>query len=138
MIAISDVAVTVSDANAAAQWWREKLGFETHTIGGPEGHAVMVAPPGERFLIHLCEGIETVDPGNTGSGSLRTSWTLSCIGCRKPGSTSLSLSERKRGEGGPNSGTRTATCSGSWGLHWTLFGRRPTDGRVASNGHGED
>jgi len=68
MIAISDVAVTVTDAMAAARWWNEKLGFETHTIGSPGGHAVLVAPPGERFLIHLCEGIEKVEPGNTGIG----------------------------------------------------------------------
>jgi len=32
----------------------------------PGGHAVMVAPPGERFLLHLCEGIEEAALGSTG------------------------------------------------------------------------
>jgi len=68
MIAVSDVAVTVRDANASAAWWHEKVGFEVHTIGAPGGHAVMVAPPGDRFVLHLCEGIEPVEPGNTGIG----------------------------------------------------------------------
>jgi uncharacterized glyoxalase superfamily protein PhnB len=68
MLAISDVAVTVKDAKASAKWWAEKVGFAVHTVGGPEGHAIMVAPPGERFLLHLCEGFEAVDPGNTGIG----------------------------------------------------------------------
>ena len=68
MIAVSDVAVTVRDANASAAWWHEKVGFEVHTIGAPGGHAVMVAPPGDRFVLHLCQGIEPVEPGNTGIG----------------------------------------------------------------------
>jgi len=66
MLAIADVAVTVSNAKTAAQWWKEKLGFETYTVGQAGGHALMVAPPGERFLLHLCEGFEAVEPGNTG------------------------------------------------------------------------
>jgi catechol 2,3-dioxygenase-like lactoylglutathione lyase family enzyme len=68
MMRMSDVAVTVTDAKSSARWWVEKLGFETHTLGGPGGHAIMVAPPGERFLLHLCEGFEDVEPGNTGIG----------------------------------------------------------------------
>lgn len=66
MLAMADVAVAVRDAGESASWWKEKVGFAVHTIDGPEGHAVMVAPPGERFLLHLCEGFEPVDPGNTG------------------------------------------------------------------------
>jgi len=66
MLVIADVAVTVKDARAAAAWWKDKVGFEVHTIGPPGGHALMVAPPGERFLLHLCEGFEGVEPGNTG------------------------------------------------------------------------
>lgn len=65
MIALADCAVAVSDANEAARWWVEKLGFATHTVGGGE-HAVMVAPPGDRFVLHLCQGVEGVQPGNTG------------------------------------------------------------------------
>lgn len=66
MLTLADVAVTVSDAKAAANWWEEKLGFAVHTIGEPGGHALMVAPPGERFVLHLCEGFEPTEPGNTG------------------------------------------------------------------------
>jgi|SRR5579871_3455559 len=66
MIALADVAVGVSDAKAASTWWEEKLGFSTYTLDGPGGHAVLVAPPGERFLLHLCAGFESVSPGNTG------------------------------------------------------------------------
>jgi catechol 2,3-dioxygenase-like lactoylglutathione lyase family enzyme len=65
-IALADFAVAVSNARASAAWWREKVGFPSHTIDGESGHAVLVAPPGERFLLHLCEGIEPVAPGNTG------------------------------------------------------------------------
>lgn len=66
MLAFADFAVSVKDAEASAQWWQDKLGFRTHTIGTPGGHGVLVAPPGERFLLHLCEGIEPIEPGNTG------------------------------------------------------------------------
>lgn len=65
MLAIADVAVVVSDAKASAQWWKEKVGFAIHTLPG-SAHAVLVAPAGERFILHLCEGLESVDPGNTG------------------------------------------------------------------------
>jgi uncharacterized glyoxalase superfamily protein PhnB len=66
MIRLADFAVTVTDAQAAAQWWQEKLGFGSFTLGEPGSHAIMVAPPGERFLLHLCEKFEDVEPGNTG------------------------------------------------------------------------
>ena len=65
MIALADCAVTVSNATEAARWWTEKLGFAVHRVGGTD-HAVMVAPPGDRFILHLCEGFEPVEPGNTG------------------------------------------------------------------------
>ncbi len=66
MLAFADFSVAVTNARATASWWQEKLGFAVHTVGEPEGHAVVVAPPGERFLLHLCEGFEPVAPGNTG------------------------------------------------------------------------
>jgi predicted enzyme related to lactoylglutathione lyase len=66
MIRLADFAVTVTDAQATARWWQEKLGFGTFTLGKPGTHPIMVSPPGERFLLHLCEGFDTVEPGNTG------------------------------------------------------------------------
>jgi predicted enzyme related to lactoylglutathione lyase len=66
MIALADVAVTVKDAKASAEWWQQKLGFGTHTVGRPGGHAIMVAPPGDRFVLHLCQGFAPPDPGNSG------------------------------------------------------------------------
>lgn len=65
IIALADVAIVVSNAKASARWWKEKLGFATHTIGD-SGHAVLIAPPGERFVLHLCEGIAPLEPGDTG------------------------------------------------------------------------
>jgi len=65
MIAVADVAVVVSNSQKAAAWWSRKLGFATHTIGGA-GHAVLVAPPGDRFILHLCEGFAPLEPGDTG------------------------------------------------------------------------
>ena len=65
MIRVADCAVAVSDAKAAALWWDEKLGFAVHRVGNGD-HAIMVAPPGDRFILHLCEGFEEVQPGNSG------------------------------------------------------------------------
>jgi uncharacterized glyoxalase superfamily protein PhnB len=65
MIAIADVAVVVSNAKESATWWKRNLGFATFTVGGT-GHATLVAPPGERFVLHLCEGFAPLEPGNTG------------------------------------------------------------------------
>lgn len=65
MLALADFAVVVKDAQASADWWKEKLGFRSFTIGG-SGHAILVAPPGERFLLHLCEEFAPLEPGNTG------------------------------------------------------------------------
>jgi catechol 2,3-dioxygenase-like lactoylglutathione lyase family enzyme len=65
MIALADVAVVVSNAKTSAQWWKKNLGFASYTIGGT-GHATLVAPPGERFVLHLCEGFAPLEPGDTG------------------------------------------------------------------------
>jgi len=71
MLDLATVAVVVSKpAKKAAEWYRDKLGFE---IGGEtEGHWVVVAPKGKAGApkgpwhgIHLCEGDE-LEPGNTG------------------------------------------------------------------------
>lgn len=65
MLALADVPVVVSNAKESAKWWQEKMGFAAHLVGGHE-HAVMVAPPGDRFLLHLCEGFAPLEPGDTG------------------------------------------------------------------------
>jgi catechol 2,3-dioxygenase-like lactoylglutathione lyase family enzyme len=65
VIALADVAVVVSNAKASAEWWTKNLGFSATTVGGG-GHAVLVAPPGERFVLHLCEGVAPLEPGDTG------------------------------------------------------------------------
>jgi catechol 2,3-dioxygenase-like lactoylglutathione lyase family enzyme len=65
LIALADVAVVVSNAKASAEWWVKNLGFSTYTVGGA-GHAILVAPPGERFVLHLCEGFAPLEPGNAG------------------------------------------------------------------------
>jgi catechol 2,3-dioxygenase-like lactoylglutathione lyase family enzyme len=65
MLALADVAVVVSNAKTSAKWWAKNLGFSTYTIGG-SGHAVLVAPPGDRFVLHLCEGFAPLEPGDTG------------------------------------------------------------------------
>jgi catechol 2,3-dioxygenase-like lactoylglutathione lyase family enzyme len=66
MIALADVAVVVSNAKASAKWWTQNLGFATFTVGGEGGHAILIAPPGERFVLHLCEGFAPLEPGDTG------------------------------------------------------------------------
>jgi predicted enzyme related to lactoylglutathione lyase len=66
MLRLADFAVTVTSAEATAKWWKEAVGCEIYTLGAPGSHAIMIAPPGERFLLHLCEGFEAVEPGNTG------------------------------------------------------------------------
>ncbi len=65
MLAIADVAVVVSNARTSARWWEKNLGFAKFTVGGA-GHAILVAPPGDRFVLHLCEGFAPVEPGDTG------------------------------------------------------------------------
>jgi len=65
MIALADCAVVVTDVQKAADWWKDKLGFVVHTVGAGD-HSVMVAPPGDRFVLHLCEGFEEVQSGNSG------------------------------------------------------------------------
>jgi predicted enzyme related to lactoylglutathione lyase len=66
MLRLADFAVTVTNAEATAKWWKEAVGFDVYTLGAPGSHAIMVAPPGERFLLHLCEGFGAVEPGNSG------------------------------------------------------------------------
>jgi predicted enzyme related to lactoylglutathione lyase len=59
---VFDVAVVVSNPTRAAEWYKEKLGFE---IRDKEGHWVTVAPKGSNLVLHLCE-TTPLEPGNTG------------------------------------------------------------------------
>ncbi|MEM2905163.1 MAG: VOC family protein [Candidatus Bathyarchaeia archaeon] len=64
MLELATVAVVVSPPpQKAAEWYRDKLGFEVR--GEAEGHWVVVAPKGSKTGIHLCES-DTLEPGNTG------------------------------------------------------------------------
>ncbi len=65
MLALADVAVVVSNAKASSAWWKRNLGFSSVIVAG-SGHAVLVAPPGERYVLHLCEGFAPLEPGDTG------------------------------------------------------------------------
>jgi predicted enzyme related to lactoylglutathione lyase len=56
------VAIMVSDAKKAKDWYGEKLGFQTST----EDHWVTAWPKGAKWKLHLCEG--ELEPGNTGIG----------------------------------------------------------------------
>ena len=60
---IHSVAVVVSDRKRATQWYVEKLGFVV--LEDAADHWTVVAPPGWRTGLHLCEA-ETLEPGNTG------------------------------------------------------------------------
>ena len=59
---ISTVAVMVSNAKKAMEWYRDKLGFEIHS---DEEHWVVVAPKGSSNGFHLCPD-GPLEPGNTG------------------------------------------------------------------------
>jgi predicted enzyme related to lactoylglutathione lyase len=59
---IASIAVVVSNGKKAAEWYKEKLGFE---IVEDSGHWITVAPKGSETVLHLCEG-PPLEPGNTG------------------------------------------------------------------------
>jgi catechol 2,3-dioxygenase-like lactoylglutathione lyase family enzyme len=63
---IFSVAVLVKDAERAAEWYRDKLGFEVMK----DGHWVTCRPPGSKVQFHLCEPCkewgDDAPGGNTG------------------------------------------------------------------------
>lgn len=62
---IGATAVVVSDKVKAAQWYREKLGFDVE--GEKEGHYILVGPKGSTMKVHLCgDGFFPLEKGNTG------------------------------------------------------------------------
>lgn len=70
---LGSVAVLVTDAKKAAQWYRDTLGFE---VVGSEGHTVFVRPKGSRsVLVHLCGPCDAWEDDRPGG---RTGIWLSC------------------------------------------------------------
>ncbi len=60
---IYSVAVMVSNRKKAAEWYKEKLGFEVREEA--EEHWTVVGPPSWPSCLHLCE-MGSLEPGNTG------------------------------------------------------------------------
>jgi catechol 2,3-dioxygenase-like lactoylglutathione lyase family enzyme len=98
MIALADCAVVVSNAQETARWWNEKLGFVIHTVGGG-GHAVSVAPPGDKFVVHLCEGFAPLEPGNTGIAFVTDDFAA-LVGRLEAGGVAFPEPPRRGGLGG--------------------------------------
>jgi lactoylglutathione lyase len=59
---MASVAVVVSDAKRAADWYTKTLGLE---LTASEKHWVVVRAKGSSTGIHLCQG-PPLEPGNTG------------------------------------------------------------------------
>lgn len=59
---IRSVAIVVSDAKEAKEWYVNKLGFE---VQEDMEHWVVVGPPNSPTGIHLCQ-TKPLEPGNTG------------------------------------------------------------------------
>ncbi|HUI00006.1 MAG TPA: VOC family protein [Nitrososphaerales archaeon] len=73
LIGVGSVAVLVNDADKAARWYRDKLGFE---IVENKGHAVWVRPKGTTTpLLHLCERCD--DWGDDKPGGRTGIWLAS-------------------------------------------------------------
>ena len=74
----TDVAVVVSDAQKAKQWYVEKLGFK---VTLDKGHAICVSPrvSGPSLMLHLCgDGFAPLEPGNTGIGFTADDFDKTC------------------------------------------------------------
>jgi catechol 2,3-dioxygenase-like lactoylglutathione lyase family enzyme len=70
---VGSMAVLVNDARKAAEWYRDKLGFE---VVGSVGHTVFVRPEGaETPLIHLCAKCDAWEEDKPGG---RTGIWLRC------------------------------------------------------------
>jgi catechol 2,3-dioxygenase-like lactoylglutathione lyase family enzyme len=68
MMKLSSVAVVVRDAQKAAAWWKDKVGFE---VRANEGHWVSVGAKGSPVVLHMCE-TRPLERGNTGFGFVAT------------------------------------------------------------------
>jgi catechol 2,3-dioxygenase-like lactoylglutathione lyase family enzyme len=74
----TDIALVVSDAQKAKDWYVEKLGFK---VVLERGHAICVSPKmknGSLFL-HLCgDGFAPLEPGNSGIGFTADDFEKTC------------------------------------------------------------
>ncbi len=74
----TDVAVVVSDAQKAKEWYVERLGFK---VVLDNGHAICVSPRMKEgsFFLHLCgDGFAPLEPGNTGIGFTADDFENTC------------------------------------------------------------
>jgi lactoylglutathione lyase len=73
----TDVAVVVSDAQKAKEWYVEKLGFK---VVLEKGHVILVSPnvKGGSIVLHLCAGFASPEPGNTGIGFTADDFERTC------------------------------------------------------------
>lgn len=75
----TDVAIVVSDAQKAKEWYVEKLGFK---VVLNRGHAICVSPNVEgrgSLFLHLCgDGFAPLEPGNTGIGFTADEFDKTC------------------------------------------------------------
>ena len=81
----TDVAVVVSDAQKAKEWYVEKLGFK---IVLDRGHAICVSPNVKEggLYLHLCgDDFEKVEPGNTGIGFTADDFEKTCEELKEKG-----------------------------------------------------
>jgi catechol 2,3-dioxygenase-like lactoylglutathione lyase family enzyme len=74
----TDVAVVVSDAQKAKNWYVDKLGFK---VVLDKGHAICVSPnvEGSSLVLHLCgDNFASLEPGNTGIGFTADDFDKTC------------------------------------------------------------
>jgi catechol 2,3-dioxygenase-like lactoylglutathione lyase family enzyme len=74
----TDVAVVVSDAKKAREWYVEKLGFK---VVLDKGHAIAVSPnvKNTSLVLHLCgDNFAPLEPGNTGIGFTADNFDATC------------------------------------------------------------
>jgi catechol 2,3-dioxygenase-like lactoylglutathione lyase family enzyme len=74
----TDVAVVVSDAEKAKNWYVEKLGFK---VVLDRGHVICVSPNVDQggLFLHLCgDDFAPLEPGNTGIGFTADDFEKTC------------------------------------------------------------
>ena len=82
----TDVAIVVSDAQKAKEWYVEKLGFK---VVLERGHVICVSPNTENprnIVLHLCgDGFAPVEPGNSGIGFTADDFEKTCQDLKQKG-----------------------------------------------------